>query len=264
MQSRMYRGDDSEVVEFKFSIVWDKNTFQGFIYALILTFICLLIFANIEIELPELYQYQRMNSIPVELLSPGDGDGTGISKGNLSEKGKLHKGRDRMSDLQDAEVAGKTERSSDMSNTDDLVSSKLVARNAFASDQKTNNEEGNKPRDIGAQEGSEEGTGLTSEGSGPGAGFGLGDIEWGGGGNRRCTYKPPIPAYPSGVSARDIKVKIKFSVGSDGKVFGVRPLQKGDFMLDKLAMDWVRKLQFNPVNRDVVMEGTITVGFRLK
>ncbi len=260
MYYRPTRFDEAETIQFK--MPWDKNTARGFAVSIALVILCLLITPVIRIQPPREYRVTS-NTIPLTILSFGKGDGTGVSKGNLSEEGMAHKGKNPATDISDAEVAAQTKASNTKSATDPNLSSNLVAKNVLSSDKTgQGRQSGSSSRDVGRLDGDIDGTGLGSRGSGPGKGLGLGDIEWGGGGNR-IVLRKIIPSYPPGVQSQG-QIKIQFTVMPDGSVSKMIPLQKADFRLEKAAMDALRQWRFNAIKNNIAMVGTITMTFKLR
>jgi len=250
------RDDDSPI---QIRLPWDKNTARGFAIALALTALILLLSPVVHFEKAKPVNYE-INSIPIELLSFGMGDGTGVSKGNLTEEGEKHLGKKTANDLEDAEVASKTANKKSIALTDPAESSNLKPVGDLSSNEK-NNQNGSSARNTGSPNGKENGTGLGDKGYGKGLGSGLGDIEWGGGGNRVVLYKK-LPKYPNGVNTA-AQIRIKFVVSKDGTVTGMYPLQKGEPSLERAAMDALRQWRFNPLKDNKDMYGIITFTFRL-
>ncbi len=247
----------------KLNIPWDKFTARGFVIS-VAFYLCLLPFLSIiKIDKPVRREIE-VNRIPIEILqiSFGDGDGTGASKGNLTEEGIAHLGSSPSTNLSDAESAGKTQLS-DIAAPDDPenYSGHIPTKDIASTDVGTTNANGTGSRNIGSANGSLLGTGLGTQGSGRGLGLGLGDIEWGGGGNRTVLSKK-IPTYPKG--ARGGQVKIRFIVDKNGTVVSLRPAQKGgDPILERAAIQALREWKFNPLKQDMDMEGVITINFKL-
>ena len=247
----------------KFNIPWDKNTARGWIISVAILLSLLPFLYFVEIEKPKKLE-SEINKVPIDLLqiSFGDGDGTGMSKGNLTAEGEMHKGTSPATNLSDAESAGGTQLSpnSAVDNPEDyqrFSPTKDIASNSSGSV----DAQGTGSRNISSPSGSLLGTGLGSKGSGKGAGLGLGDIEWGGGGNRVVLNKR-IPVYPPG--AKGGQVKIRFVVDKNGTVISLRPAQKGgDPILERAAMQALREWKFNPLKQDMDMEGVITINFKL-
>ncbi len=113
---------------------------------------------------------------------------------------------------------------------------------------------------VGTAEGDDaSGLGRFGTGSGKGTGYGL---EWGGGGNRVVLHKE-MPKYPSGVNT-SVQIKIRFTVLPNGSVGAMLPMQKGDPVLERAAIEALRRWQFNPLNDTKDMVGFITFTFRVQ
>ncbi len=125
---------------------------------------------------------------------------------------------------------------------------------------------GNNPEGKGIGNGKGTGSGI-GNGNGSGIGDGLGDgfgINWGG--RIRKIYNYRIPDYPSGV-AKEIDVKLRFSILPDGSVARITILQKVDSKLEQVATDALRLWRFEPLpgnSQQVTQIATITFPFRLK
>ncbi len=251
--------DESHPLQIK--IPWDKNTARGFFAALVITFLMLLISPVWDYLAPPIPVTDRINTIPLELINFGEGDGTGISKGNLAEEGRAHKGKEPMSEMHDAEVAAKTKYNQDAVSADPDEASDFVPKSELSSDRKNDKDAGSGTRDVGTKDGTADGSGLGDKGSGPGLGQGIGPIDWGGGGNRTVLYKK-LPQYPKGVNT-SAEIKIRFTVSRDGTVISMVPLQKGDPALEQAAMKALKQWRFNPLQDDKTMYGIITFTFRL-
>lgn len=104
-----------------------------------------------------------------------------------------------------------------------------------------------------------EGIGRFGSGTGRGQGYG---IEWGGGGNRVVVHKE-LPKYPAGVNTTT-QIKIRFSVNPNGTVGMILPMQKGDPLLERAAIEALRRWQFNPLTETKEMVGFITFTFRVQ
>lgn len=76
------------------------------------------------------------------------------------------------------------------------------------------------------------------------AGFGY-DIDFGGKGIRKI-YSYVIPKYPEGV-AKEIDVKLKFTILPDGTVGNILPLIKADSRLENAAVNSLRQWRFEPL-----------------
>lgn len=252
------RYDTQKTVNIK--IPWETNTARGFGISLAMCLIALLIAPFIELT-PANPRVIPINTVPVTLLNFGDGDGTGMSKGNLTPEGTTHKGQKPRSDLEDARIASLTKPGVAPENTE--LTSNIRPAKQLTSDQKNNTTaSGSDSRNIGSPDGSESGTGLGDKGFGKGKGSGFGDIEWGGGGNRTVLYKK-IPEFPEGVNT-SAQIKMKFTVLPDGTVGMVMPMQKADPRLERAAIDALKQWRFNPLKEDIVMVGIIPLNFMLR
>jgi protein TonB len=245
---------------FNIKIPWDRNTYLGFFISAVLSILVVLIASMFNLHQPTLYE-PKSNVIPIELLIFGEGDGTGMSKGNLTEEGEAHKGKLPANQLEDAKIAatGKVSSNSKLNPEDaNVVPSKSLA----LADKSDPNAQGSDRENVGNPKGSELGKGLGDKGYGAGLGKGLGDIEWGGGGNRIVLQKK-IPTYPAGVNTSGT-IRIKFTVLPDGTVDKMIPLEKADPRLERAAMDALRQWRFNPIKDNIAMEGIITMAFKLR
>jgi len=258
----MYRASYFEEKQtFNFKLPWHKHTAQGFAVGIPVTLICILLLNIVRDPQPE-QRFIKVNTVPIELLSFGFGDGSGASKGNLAREGVTHKGVIPQSSLHDAEVAAKTTVSKNIASNDISESSNIVARRELSSSEAITDGSGSGSRNVGTPEGSLDGTGLGTRGSGPGLGEGFGDIDWGGGGNRVVLSKK-IPTFPPGVNT-SAQIKIRFIVRPDGTVSQMVPLQKADPRLERAAMDALRQWRFNPLKEDIDMVGIIPFTFKLR
>jgi hypothetical protein len=249
--------------DIQIKLPWDKNTARGFVVACVVTFSLLLFTQMFEFEPPIVRE--KITSIPVELmtLNFGDGDGTGKSKGNLQEEGKAHKGDIPSTNLDDAKIAAKTKVSDSPATAELGESINVVAVNEVESDKALAGEEGGSDAEsIGKKDGSPTGRGLGDKGVGKGAGHGFGNIEWGGGGNRKLMNKV-TPKFPKN-SQFHASMKFKLYVQGNGIVSRVVPLQKSDPELEKEAIRALRQWRFNPLDTEEMMVGTLDLNFVLK
>jgi len=257
-QSRM---ENNTTVDFK--LPWDQNTFLGWTIGSIIVLILVLIAPFFEMQDAHKRTIQ-INSVPLMLLNFGEGDGTGMSAGNLAREGRAHQGDATNNLLEDAQVAGLT-RQANKENTATLdESSNIIAVNELSSTDRNRRDtlRGTDRRNVGSPTGDPTGTGLGNTGSGPGKGSGFGDIEWGGGGNRTVLSKI-LPKFPDGVNT-SAEIKIRFTVLPDGTVGQIVPLQKADPRLEQAAIEALRRWRFNVLNEDVIMVGTIPLTFQLR
>ena len=250
------RHENADSINFK--IPWDKNTAKGFVGAVLILSLILFLFSLFKIAPPIVHQVE-ITTIPLEILNFGAGDGTGKSKGNLTEEGTLNKGKSVKSELEDAQKANQGKNQKNIKSQDPDNASNYIPKNNLASKDNSN---GSNNSNTGNKTGSSNGTGLGEKGSGAGKGLGYGDIEWGGGGNRIVLQKK-LPVYPPGVNT-SAQIKIRFVVLPDGTVSpNMIPLQKGEPILEKAAMDALRQWRFNKLNDNKEMSGIITFTFKL-
>ncbi|MBU1098564.1 MAG: energy transducer TonB [Bacteroidetes bacterium] len=103
-----------------------------------------------------------------------------------------------------------------------------------------------KPKEIKSESDKAENKNKGREIAGEGTGkFGLFDIEWGGKGKRKI-YSYSIPPYPEGV-AKEIDVKLRFTILPDGTVGRIIPLIKADTRLESSAINSLRQWRFEPL-----------------
>jgi len=260
MSLRQQEEDDQGV---KLIIPWDKFTARGMLVAFTLAALAILLMNSYNP--PQFDQrYIEIRSVPITLLNFGDGDGTGMSKGNLTEEGVQHKGEIPPSNLHDAKTAAQTRRDPDAKPQTDEDASTYIPVSEMKSNKSTaGSTNGSGNQNIGSSDGKEWGTGLGDKGTGKGAGYGFGNIEWGGGGNRRVVEKH-LPKFPDGVKT-SAKIKLKFWVNPDGTVSRVVPIQRAaDPRLDQAAIEAIKKWRFNPLKTDQIMVGIIPMEFVLK
>lgn len=245
------------------NIPWEPDIIKSYFIALAVVSLAMWILSFFSVPEPH-QRATKVDKIPnYVMINWGDGDGTGLSSGNLQKEGRAHKGKSPSSAIHDAEVAAKTQKSDNTSATLD-ESNKLVVVDKLSAENKnkTESDKGNSNQNIGTKDGDIAGNGLGFVGSGRGKGQGFGDIDWGGGGNR-TVLKKVFPKFPSGVRT-SAQIKIMFTVKSDGTVSKMVPLQKADPRLEKAAMDALRRWRFNPIEDDVEMQGTIPLTFVLR
>jgi len=243
------------------NIPWDSNAFKGLIGGITITLLVLLFIGIFDLD-PVQSRIIERNRIPIEILSFGSGDGTGMKSGNLTEEGVKIRGREATSNLQDAEVSAKNGKEN--ISTSDEVSDRLVAVKDASTNQRNNqkNDQAVSAHSVGAEDGSDLGSGLKTRGSGKGSGDGFGDIDWGGGGNR-VVLKKVLPKMPAGVHA-SARIVLRFKVLPNGLVSTVTPTTKADPALERAAIEALRKWQFNPLDTDAIMEGVIPLTFILR
>lgn len=258
----MYKSRFEPDATFDFQIPWDRNSFIGFSVSVTLAFLFVIFAPYLHIKDPEVRNI-RIKSVPLVLLNFGEGDGTGMSKGNLQKEGASRKGETPPTELHDANAPQVTKVSANVQDVDIADAAKFKPVDVVSADKDNNGEKGGSGSDdFGVPDGEINGTGLGSRGSGKGKGTGFGDIEWGGGGNRVVLQKH-LPKFPDGVKT-SAQIKIRFTVLPDGTVGKIIPLQKADPRLERAAMDALRKWRFNPLAEDIEMVGTIPLSFVLR
>ena len=110
----------------------------------------------------------------MDVLNFGEGDGTGMSKGNLSREGEAHKGEKTNSELEDASIATKTKIIKNATSNDIESASNFIPKKELSSNEKNdNNLQGDASKNTGNPNGTEQGTGTGNKGFGPGAGWDL-------------------------------------------------------------------------------------------
>lgn len=105
------------------------------------------------------------------------------------------------------------------------------------------------------------GIGQTGEGSGN-SGF---EIDFGGGGTRKI-YSYILPNYPEGVQ-KEIDIKLRFTIMTDGTVGDIFPLIKADAKLEEVAINSLRKWKFEPLRasqKQVEQTAVIVFPYRLR
>lgn len=250
--------DEKPFVSFK--LPWDRNTYLSWIIAVIICILVVIFMKLFDLEAPQAITLQR-NVVPIELLSFGEGDGTGGNKGNLTEEGKKLKGPATTNQLEDARIAAKSNNNK-TSNVNPEDAAYFNPSGNPASDKQNQQDKGSDSKSIGNPQGDAFGSGLGDKGFGSGSGKGFGDIDWGGGGNRVVLFKK-IPQYPPGVNTSGT-IKIQFTVLQDGTIDRMFPLEKADPRLEKAAMDALRQWKFNSISQNVIQVGVITLSFKLR
>lgn len=123
------------------------------------------------------------------------------------------------------------------------------------------NTESNKDVDETASTTSSTGRGNKGEGEGS---FGY-DIDFGGKGTRKI-YHWEAPAYPDGV-AKEIDIRLKFSILPDGTVGRILPLLKADTRLENAAINSLRQWRFEPLRsnqKQIEQTAIIVFPYRLQ
>lgn len=111
-----------------------------------------------------------------------------------------------------------------------------------------------KPSETSGKEKVGEGTGN----------FGF-EIDFGGKGIRKI-YSYILPEYPEGVS-KEIDVKLRFTILSDGTVGNIFPLIKADARLETAAINSLRQWRFEPLpesGKNITQTAVIVFPYRLR
>ncbi len=256
---------ENEQLNATLTIPWDRNTAIGLAVSIAMCTLILLLFL-IKREYDE-SRYIAIGSVPTEILNWGMGDGTGISKGNLTEEGAKQKGEIPPSNLHDAE-RGRTKNNAESSSSNldfgESAQVRAVTELAGRSTDAAASSDGHAEESIGTTDGLIDGSGLGDWGSGKGKGYGFGDVEWGGGGNRWVLPgEKHLPKFPKNVKSSGT-IKLRFEVLPDGTVGKITPLVRDNPILEQAAIKALRKWKFNKIDRDVIMVGIIPFTFKLK
>ncbi|GAB5466513.1 MAG: hypothetical protein Kapaf2KO_19490 [Candidatus Kapaibacteriales bacterium] len=249
---------------FNINIPWDSNAFKGLVGGVSITLIILFLIGYFEPD-DARFRVVRENRIPIEILSLGSGDGTGLKSGNLTEEGAKAKGAAVTNNLEDSQIArSDLQKTKTQANTSDDLSDNVNPVKDLSSNEKIekNTNKGTDSKSVGATDGDIMGSGLRKSGTGRGAGDGFGDIDWGGGGNRIVINKV-VPKMPPGVQA-SAQITLKIRVLPNGSVASVTPITKADPLLERAATEALKKWRFNPLDSETIMEGVIPFTFILR
>jgi TonB family protein len=243
---------------------WDSNTAKGFGLAILLLMFFYIISPFIKLDKVEA-RIDRPTIPGLVVLNLGDGDGTGLRKGNAAEEGAKGKGEKPKINLEHADKSpSNATKTSKQVLTDISQSNKITAVNTPVANN-TNNSAitGDAPKNIGAPDGGSLNSGLSAKGKGNGLGEGLGDIDWGGGGSRTAKITK-LPAMPKGVRS-SAQIVLRFKVLPDGTVTSVFPTKKADPALEQAAVEALKQWRFNAIDPSKgIMVGTIPITFILK
>lgn len=247
--------------DIEITLPWDKITAKSWGISIAITASILFFLSLFGIGEPVKRKIPDRETLV--LLNFGDGDGTGRSSGNAQEEGKAHNAKDTQSNLDDAKRSAKTKKSRDASKATIDQSNNIVA----VKEEKSEKVEKSKPKgrdkeNVGIKGANEDDLfagGLGDRGFGSGSGHGIGDIDWGGGGNRKVLHKE-IPKYPPGVRASS-KIVLQIRVLPDGTVSKVTTKQKGDPRLEIAAVKALKQWKFNPIDSAAVMIGEVPLTF---
>ncbi|HPN39504.1 MAG TPA: energy transducer TonB [Melioribacteraceae bacterium] len=90
-------------------------------------------------------------------------------------------------------------------------------------------------------------------------------IDFGGRGKRKI-YHHPLPEYPAGV-AKEIDIKLRFTILPDGTVSQIFPIRKADSRLENAAINSLSQWRFEPLPRNakqISQTVVITFPYRLR
>lgn len=266
---------------------YDSNTFKGWVTALVTTGLLIYLISITDFHLTPPHVVETNDSVKMEVLIIneirfGDGDGTGQNKGNLQVEGLTRKGQQIRDKLADAvapkkDMVNKTAKS--QSSENNIAAKKITPKKDVADIKKNDNApskkatadentstKGTSITDAGSTtakgspQGDVNGTGRgTKDNGGPGAGTGIGDIEWGGGGSTTVISKP-LPKVPAGLNTSTI-VKLRFTINKDGDVTYTVPLIRGVPMAEKAVEEAFKKWKFKPPKTETSLTGVITFRF---
>lgn len=130
--------------------------------------------------------------------------------------------------------------------------------NLIASDKKKEKDvvKSSKVKPLVSGDSKKEGSELGEEGTG---GFGF-ELDFGGKGMRRI-YSYNLPEYPEGV-AKEIDVKIRFTILPDGTVSKIFPLIKADARLEFAAINSLKNWRFEPLPKNAKqIDQTVVITF---
>lgn len=247
----------TDVPGIQIRLPWDRNAAIGYSIATGVVLVTLFMMTCVNPKDPHVHELPT--TIPITLLSFGEGDGSGARKGNLTAEGKALRGQKPANDLADASKPS-TSNLTNRAVADPNQASHLRPVDAVGVRGQNTQQGDAGEMMLGSRDGSDDGTGLGGEGTGSGKGLGYGDIDWGGGGNRLVVSKV-LPKYPPGTL--NTKVRLRFRVLPDGTVSDVWPVQRsGNPVVDREAMIALRRWRFNKLLDQTEMEGVITFVFR--
>lgn len=260
----MRRYTEQSKLELRVRIPWDSNTAKGFGTAVSLLALLGLLVGTLPPP------KEKSAVLPYEVLATvnfGAGDGTGGSKGNLSPEGLMQRARRSAALLEDAQRSARRSRhsarrtlpSQEGGRFTPITSDTKPTSRSIDSTAGRNNTDERGTQILGDRRGATQGTGRGTSGSSQGAGLGLGDIQWGGGGGAIVVRKV-IPTAPENL-ARSTIVKLRFLVSPQGDVIDVRPLVRGAPEAENAAIRALRQWRFLPLKTDSVLVGIITFRF---
>lgn len=250
--------------DIEFKLPWDKITAKSWAIATASMSLILFLLSFFGVGEPQKIELTERPNIV--LLNFGEGDGTGKRSGNLQKEGRSNKAKNVKTNLEDAQRSSETKRSRKPSNATIEESNNITAVEKLET-KKTEMPKpgGNDKENVGKKDAPSDdlfARGLGDVGNGTGAGTGIGDIDWGGGGNRVVLNKP-LPNYPQGVRASS-RMVMQIKVLPDGTVSNVISKKKGDPRLEIATVEALKKWRFNPIDSNIVMIGEVPITFVVK
>lgn len=246
----------------KLRIPWDRLTARGFLLSVLLHMMLFLLALHLR-WYPEAPPQRAPQMIPVELLTLGWGEGEKPAGGNLSPEGAAY--RHSNAPKSALEDASRTQQRTRAAAQLTVKPTMAIPQPVLETPAKALSSDG-VSKVLTAQgqsipNASPDGSGLGLQGEGTGKGLGF-DIEWGAGGNRIVLHKV-LPQYPRG---HDVvgRVRLRFTVFSDGTVGNIIPVQRSDPLLEHAAIEALRRWRFNPLPTPTEMVGFITFTFELR
>lgn len=183
------------------------------------------------------------------LVGFGSGSGTGSPGGQLQKTDVDENKTPEEKSIKKKEEVKKVELPKSKQTDDE---------NLIASDKKKEKDEVKNPKvkPLVKGDAKKEGSELGGEGEG---GFGF-ELDFGGKGMRRI-YSYNLPEYPEGV-AKEIDVKLRFTILPDGTVSKIFPLIKADARLEFAAINSLKNWRFEPLPKNVKqIDQTVVITF---
>ncbi len=246
------------------TIPWDTNTFVGWVSSVVLClFLLLLILPNLSDPKQVIDRSRDRDSILIVL-----GEINGLPEpegGNVQKKGTEGRGEEREQSLEDnspiasspnkGESKPDLELTTQLNPTQELPGSEIVD-SAIVAGKRRGSEDPANPNGIGLN------PKTPTLVWGPGAGLGIGDVTWNGGGNRTVLNKV-TPKYPRGVNT-SAEIRVAFKVDKEGNVVDAYIQKKGHAMLERAALDAIWKWRFNPDPQHEEMFGVVPFSFKVR
>ncbi len=214
--------------------------------------ILLLIFYFIKVSL---------GTVEDEYITVGFGSIGKLSSSGILAKSKTEEVQKKQPEMENTQEEKKAVKKVDLPK----VKNSDETNNVIAASKKKKEEKETTPRKVKPVVKDEKESGKGKEESGEGEGnFGF-EIKFGGKGKRKI-YSYSLPAYPQGV-AKEIDVKLKFTILADGTVGNILPLIKADTRLELAAINSLKQWRFEPLpeeQKNQKQTAVIIFPFRLK